>query len=103
MRHTPDASYCCRNQQGCLRGTREGVLVEIEHWLMDEKNRSVFWLNSLAGTGKSTIAQTFAKTTFADGKLGASFFCSWDFEDRSNLQTIFPTLTFQLAYQYPLL
>ena len=39
---------------------------------------------------------------FADGKLGASFFCSRDFEDRSNLQAIFPTLAFQLAYQEPL-
>ena len=38
---------------------------------------------------------------FADGKLGASFFCSRDFEDRSNLEAIFPTLSFQLAYQYP--
>jgi hypothetical protein len=55
----------------------------------------------LAGTGKSTIAQTFAETSFADGTLGASFFCSRDFEDRSNLRTIFPTLAFQLAYQYP--
>ena len=36
-----------------------------------------------------------------DGKLGASFFCSRDFEDRSNLQMIFPTLAFQLACQYP--
>jgi len=60
----------------------------------------VFWLNGLAGTGKSTIAQTFAETSFADGKLGASFFCSRDFEDRSNLQAIFPTLAFQLAYRY---
>ena len=39
--------------------------------------------------------------TFADGKLGASFFCSREFEDRSNLQAIFPTLAFQLAYKYP--
>jgi hypothetical protein len=39
--------------------------------------------------------------SFADGKLGASFFCSRDFEDRSNLQMIFPTIAFQLAYQYP--
>ena len=60
----------------------------------------MFWLNGLAGTGKSTIAQTFAEIGFADGKLGASFFCSRDFEDRSNLQAIFPTLAFQLAYRY---
>ena len=38
---------------------------------------------------------------FADGKLGASFFCSRDYEDRRNLQAIFPTLAFQLAYRYP--
>ena len=68
---------------------------------MGEQDQRIFWLNGLAGTGKSTIAQTFAETTFADGKLGASFFCSRDFEDRSNLQIIFPTLAFQLAYQYP--
>ena len=37
---------------------------------------------------------------FADGRLGASFFCSRDFEDRSNLQAIFPTLAIQLARRY---
>jgi len=69
---------------------------------MGEQEQRVFWLNGLAGTGKSTIAQTFAERMFAYGRLGASFFCSRDFEDRSNLQAIFPTLTFQLAYRYPL-
>ena len=101
MRHTSDAGYRCGNRQGCLRGTRKDVLWEIEQWLTGEGNQRVFWLNGLAGTGKSTIAQTFAETTFADGKLGASFFCSRDFADQSNLQAIFPTLAFQLAYQYP--
>jgi hypothetical protein len=54
----------------------------------------------LAGTGKTTIAQTIAERTFADGQLGASFFCSRDFEDRSNLRLIFPTLALQLACKY---
>jgi hypothetical protein len=69
--------------------------------LGDEQDKRVFWLNGLAGTGKSTIAQTFAETTFAEGNLGASFFCSRDYDDRSNLHKIFPTLAFQLAYRYP--
>ena len=69
---------------------------------MGEKEQCVFWLNGLAGTGKSAIAQTFAERMFADGKLGASFFCSRDFADRSDLHAIFPTLAFQLAYRYPL-
>jgi len=101
LHHAANAGYRSGNRQGCLKGTREGVLGDIADWLTSEQGQRVFWLNGLAGTGKSTIAQTFAETTFADGKLGASFFCSRDFEDRSNLQTIFPTLAFQLACQYP--
>ena len=101
MYHAPDAGYRCGNRQGCLRGTRQDVLGDIDRWLTSELDQRIFWLNGLAGTGKSTIAQTFAETSFADGKLGASFFCSRDFVDRSNLQIIFPTLSFQLAYQYP--
>ena len=100
MRHTEDASYLCGKRQGCLKGTRREVLWEIECWLNSKQGQPVFWLNGLAGTGKSTIAQTFAETSFGDGKLGASFFCSRDFDDRSNLQMIFPTLAFQLAYRY---
>ena len=61
----------------------------------------VFWLNGLAGTGKSTIAQTVAERVFAEGILGASFFCSRDFQDRRDLHFIFPTLAFQLAHKYP--
>ena len=84
-----------------MKGTRRGVLSQLESWLNDEKDKHVYWLNGLAGTGKSTIAQTFAETSFADGKLGASFFCSRDFDDRSNLRKVFPTLAFQLAHRYP--
>ena len=50
--------------------------------------------------GKSTIAQTIAERVFADGQLGASFFCSRDFEDRRNLHLIFPTLAVQLARKH---
>ena len=100
MHHAADAGHHSGNRQGCLKGTRKDVLQQIECWLVDEQDQQVFWLNGLAGTGKSTISQTFAEMCFADGWLGASFFCSRDFEDRSNLHMIFPTLAFQLAYQY---
>ena len=74
---------------------------EIESWSKDFKMSPVYWLNGLAGTGKSTIAQTIAEHVFADGRLGASFFCSRDFADRRDLHYIFPTLAFQLAHRYP--
>jgi len=84
-----------------MKGTRRGVLLQLEQWSKDEQDKRVFWLNGLAGTGKSTIAQTFAEMCFSDGKLGASFFCSRDFDNRSDLRSIFPTLAFQLAHRYP--
>src|SRR5579872_6516350 len=83
-----------------MKGTRRTILDEIEMWSRDFTKSPVYWLNGLAGTGKSTIAQTIAERVFADGQLGASFFCSRDFEDRSNLQSIFPTLAVQLARKY---
>jgi hypothetical protein len=77
------------------------VLDAIESWSADPNMSPVYWLNGLAGTGKSTIAQTIAERIFADGRLGASFFCSRDFKDRRDLHYIFPTLAFQLAHKYP--
>ena len=100
MYHAADAGYLCGDRQGCMKGTRKEILFQLEDWLKDEQDKQVFWLNGLAGTGKSTIAQTFAEISFADGILGASFFCSRDFEDRSNLRSILPTLAFQLAHRY---
>ena len=100
-RRAHGAGYQHGDRQGCLRGTRESVLNEIENWTEDFSKSPVFWLNGLAGTGKSTIAQTIAERAFANGRLGASFFCSRAFEDRSDLHFIFPTLAFQLAQKYP--
>ena len=100
-RRARGAAYQHGNRRGCLRGTRETVLSEIESWTKDFDTSPVFWLNGLAGTGKSTVAQTIAERVFAEGLLGASFFCSRDFEDRSDLHFIFPTLAFQLAHKYP--
>ena len=101
MRHTPDAGHSS-DRQGCLRGTRTDILLQLEHWMEDKESQPIFWLNGLAGTGKSTIAQSFAEIAFSEGKLGASFFCSRGSENRSNIKAIFPTLAFQLAYQSPL-
>ena len=99
-RRAQGAGYRHGNRRGCLKGTRESVLSEIESWTKDFNKSPVFWLNGLAGTGKSTIAQTVSERIFADGLLGASFFCSRDFQDRSDLQFICPTIAFQLAHKY---
>ena len=70
-------------------------------WAKDPRDQNVFWLNGLAGTGKSTIAQSFSEMVANDGSLGASFFCSRDYLERRELKNIFPTLAYQLACRYP--
>ena len=100
FRSAKEAEYRHGGRKGCLKGTRGAILDEIEHWSRDFGSPPVYWLDGLAGTGKSTIAQTVAERLFADDQLGASFFCSRDFEDRSNLHFIFPTLAVQLARKY---
>ena len=100
LRYARQAEYRHGNHIGCLKGTRSAALDEIELWTRDFDKPPVYWLNGLAGTGKSTIAQTIAERVFADGRLGASIFCSRDFEDRRNLQLIFPTIAVQPARMY---
>jgi hypothetical protein len=101
FRSANGAEFRHGERKGCLKGTRGAILNSIELWARDFDKSSVYWLNGLAGTGKSTIAKTIAERLFADDQLGASFFCSRDFEDRRNIQLIFPTLATQLARNYP--
>ena len=96
-----NAGHQAGHHDTCLRGTRESVLDDIMRWAKDPRDRQVFWLNGLAGTGKSTIAQTFSEMVAKNGSLGASFFCSRDYLDRKELKNIFPTLAYQLASRYP--
>ena len=70
-------------------------------WAKNTSDQNVFWLNGLAGTGKSTITQSFSEMVAREGMLGASFFCSRDYLDRKELKKIFPTLAYQLAFHFP--
>jgi len=96
-----NAGYQTGHHDKCLPGTRESVLSDLMLWAKNPQNQSVFWLNGLAGTGKSTIAQSFSEEISKEGLLGASFFCSRDYLDRKELKHIFPTLAYQLACHYP--
>ena len=96
-----NAGYQAGHHDKCLPGTRESVLQNIMIWAKNPQEQNVFWLNGLAGTGKSTIAQSFSEMVTEEEILGASFFCSRDYLDRKELKNIFPTLAYQLACRYP--
>jgi hypothetical protein len=82
----------------CLPGTRVQVLAEIDAWAHSGSSGStVFWLNGLAGTGKSTIARTLCGTLAKAGLLGPTFFASRGSPDRRRPVSIVHTLAYQLA------
>ncbi|KAJ0421215.1 hypothetical protein BJY00DRAFT_323427 [Aspergillus carlsbadensis] len=84
----------------CLPGTREDLLHQIMNWgLSVQSTGSIFWLNGMAGTGKSTISRTVARNLKEHGMLGASFFFKRGESDRGNAKKLFSTIVHQLAIE----
>jgi hypothetical protein len=65
-------------------------------WAMSPSPKSIFWLKGMAGTGKSTISRTVARSLKDTDHLGGSFFFKRGEGDRGNAKKFFPTLTRQL-------
>jgi hypothetical protein len=85
----------------CLPGTRIELLCKINEWTESPHGKCIFWLNGMAGTGKSTISRTVATNLKKDKLLGASFFFKRGEEDRGNAKRLFPTLIEQLVINIP--
>jgi hypothetical protein len=92
-----------RHDSLCLPDTRVDVLEQIRAWADRRDERCIFWLNGMAGTGKSTVARTVAREYHAQNKLGASFFFSRGEKDLSNVGKFFTTIAVQLAQKSPTL
>ncbi|QPC71960.1 hypothetical protein HYE68_002712 [Fusarium pseudograminearum] len=81
----------------CLEDTRSGILNQIRAWAEGSDSRCIFWLNGIAGTGKSTIARTIARVYYDVGALGGSYFFSKGGGDLSKANRLVTTLAGQLA------
>jgi hypothetical protein len=92
-----DASHA---SEMCLAGTREQLLMDLEAWFdnRDPSRERVFWLNGLAGTGKTTVARTIAARAHEQGRLAATFFFSRNIAATRAPSVILPTIAYQLAH-----
>ncbi|KAH8810256.1 hypothetical protein DL96DRAFT_1821733 [Flagelloscypha sp. PMI_526] len=87
----------------CTPDTRVKILSEIMSWAKDGTYpllSSLFWIFGLAGTGKSTIAQSICEALQKDGLLASSYFCSIQLNSR-NSKLIVPTMAHHLATRFP--
>ncbi|PVH71132.1 hypothetical protein DL98DRAFT_577528 [Cadophora sp. DSE1049] len=86
-----------QHEPTCLPDTRVHLQQQIHDWIDGNDERTIFWLNGLAGTGKSTIARTIAHNCFQQGRLGASFFFSKGGGDIRHAGKFFTTIAAQLC------
>ncbi|KAG9570996.1 phospholipase, patatin family protein, partial [Aureobasidium melanogenum] len=87
----------------CLKDTRTEVLKEMRAWAYGEDESCIFWLNGAAGTGKSTIARTFARDCNERRELGASFFFSRGEGDAAHAGKFLTSIVRQLTIRWPAL
>ncbi|KAM0175389.1 hypothetical protein ACHAPC_009632 [Botrytis cinerea] len=85
----------------CYQGTRAELLRHIDSWVSDRGSERIFWLNGMAGTGKSTISRTVAQNLVDKGELGASFFFKRGEGDRGHAGMFFATIVTQLVQKLP--
>ncbi|BAE66154.1 unnamed protein product [Aspergillus oryzae RIB40] len=93
-------SFEDQHEDECLPGTRTELLQQVQGWGRFS-DKHLFWLNGMAGTGKSTIARTVARAFEEDGILGASFFFKRGEGDRGSTAKFFSTIVKQLAVHIP--
>ena len=77
------------------------MLEQIRAWTYGEERSCIFWLNGMAGTGKSTIARTISREFSNRGNLGASFFFVRGGGDVAHAGMFFTSIARQLATSRP--
>jgi hypothetical protein len=81
----------------CSPNTRAKVLTSLRCWANNPNGPKIYWMNGMAGTGKTTITYSLCDELEGAFQLGASFFCSRLLSDCRNVIKMVPTIAYQLA------
>jgi hypothetical protein len=114
--HATFNHYNCGGDSLCLPNTRTQVLADIMAWARggppsasssasgsSGSSPRIYWLDGMAGTGKSTIARTVARRCYDEGRLGASFFFSRGGGELETARKLVTSIAVQLAQHSPAL
>ncbi|KAG8785224.1 hypothetical protein FRC12_017836 [Ceratobasidium sp. 428] len=99
---SPSAKYCSTEAESLGRGectpnTRVELLEQLRRWTCDDDAPKIYWLNGMAGTGKTTIAYSLCEYLQSVQKLGASFFCSQRLPECRDVSRIVPSISYRLS------
>ncbi|KAG8786363.1 hypothetical protein FRC12_016675 [Ceratobasidium sp. 428] len=100
---SPLAKYCSTEAESLGRGectpnTRVELLEQLRTWACDDDAPKIYWLNGMAGTGKTTIAYSLCEYLQSVQKLGASFFCSQRLPECRDVNRIVPSTSYRLSH-----
>src|SRR6201996_6003634 len=99
LRPTPMDAF---ERKSYLAGTQQRVLHSVTEWMITPSPpRNILWLHGLAGSGKSTIANTIAEHFRDIGSLGAFLFFDRTNPVLKDPKHIIRTLSYQLAMFLP--
>jgi len=102
-----DARYCSRysttiGRRGCAPETREKILADLKLWANDPNGAKVYWVDGMAGTGKTTILYSLCKWLKENDRLGGDFCCFTNFRSPcTNMNNIISTIAYRLAQFSP--
>ena len=102
MRYSTNARF--NPEKMCLPNTQMAILDKMFQWVAsdtlsagDGEHKSIFLLHGMAGTGKSTIANTIAWRLFTMKRLGGSFCFSRNDRINRNASNMFSTIARGMA------
>ena len=106
MRYSRNARF--NSGKICLPDTQMAILDKVFQWVAsdsisagDGQRKTIFVLHGMAGTGKSSIANTVAVRLSAMKRLGASFCFSRDDRLNRNAENMFSTIARGMADMDP--
>jgi type II secretory pathway predicted ATPase ExeA len=93
-------SYANEHEEFCLPDSRTELLSQILEWADSTEGQPIFWLNGVAGIGKSAIARIVARSLQDRGQLGATFFFKRDDADCGSARYLISTITRMLITRH---
>ncbi|CCO34186.1 Vegetative incompatibility protein HET-E-1 [Rhizoctonia solani AG-1 IB] len=84
-------------RRSCTPGTREPQIKSLLEWARAPGAGRTYWMNGMAGTGKTTITHSVCTELDRTFQLGASFFCSRTIPECRQVKYIIPSIAYQLA------